>query len=224
MSYVHAYLRYTAQNRLCQEDRLSSPPLKERGLPGEVIKSGAVWAMRNTIPINGKFYIETSLSDGLINIAAELRPDRVTIVPEETGEKASNTLDIKKEFADIKNIVELLHVQGIPVCLSVEPDREAIDLAKGCGADFIEICTAAYSKTSDKAEIEKEIDRIYRASEHAAGIRIKINAGGGLNYRNVVPILHARELLELNIGRAILSRSDSVGLSKAVQEMMDVLD
>ena len=161
MSYVHAYLRYTAQNRLCQEDRLSSPPLKERGLPGEVIKSGAVWAMRNTIPINGKFYIETSLSDGLINIAAELRPDRVTIVPEETGEKASNTLDIKKEFADIKNIVELLHVQGIPVCLSVEPDREAIDLAKGCGADFIEICTAAYSKTSDKAEIEKEIDKCY---------------------------------------------------------------
>ena len=184
-----------------------------------------VFAIRKAKPINGNFYVEIALSDEMIKIAKRLRPDRVTIVPEKEDEMTPNGgLDVRKDPARIRDAVNLFHDQGIPVSLFVEPDRDAIDLAKECGADFIEICTGAYSGAADVAATDAEIDRIYRAAEYAAHIGMKINAGHGLTYTNVEPLLHARELLELNIGHAILSRSEGAGLSKAVQEMMDILD
>jgi pyridoxine 5-phosphate synthase len=133
-------------------------------------------------------------------------------------------LDVRKNMAAIKKAVELLHDQDIQVSLFIEPDIETIDLSKECGADVVEFHTGAYSSAVEGTAIDREIDRIYRASAHAADIRIQINAGYGLNYGNVAPLLHARELLELNIGQAIISRADSVGLSTAVEEMMAILD
>ena len=185
------------------------------------IEDRDVFSIRNAMPINGSFYLEIALSDPMIDIAKQLKPDRVTIVPEKEEEMTPNGgLDVRKNLAGIRNAVELFHDLGIPVSLFIEPDTETIDLAKECEADYIEICTGAYSNAANEAERDKEIDRIYRAAD----IRIKINAGGGLNYENVSSLVHARELLELNIGHAILSRSDSAGLSKAVQEMLDILD
>ncbi len=189
------------------------------------IKDEDVFAIRSRMPINGNFRIEICLSDEMIDLAKRVKPDRVTIVPEKKDDMMpGGGLDVRKNPAVIKNAVGSFHDQGMAVSLFIEPDIEAIDFAKECGADFIEISTLPYSSAADKTGIDKEIDRIYKASDHAADIRIMINAGRGLNYKNVVPLLHARELLELNIGHAIISRSDSVGLSKAVQEMMHILD
>ncbi len=189
------------------------------------IRDSDLFAIRDAMPINGNFCAEMAADDEMIAFAKRLKPDRITIVPGKKEEMTPNGgLDVRQSLARTKDVVELFRDEGIPVSLFIEPDREAVDLAKGCGAEFVEICTGAYSKAADKAGIDREIDRIYRAAEHAADVRIKINAGCGLNYVNVLPLLDARELLELNIGRAILSKSASAGLSKAVQEMMEVLD
>jgi pyridoxine 5-phosphate synthase len=184
-----------------------------------------VLAIRKAIPENGKFYVEIALTDEMMDIAKRIRPSRVTIVPEKKEDMTpQGGLDVRKNMAGIKSAVESFRDQGIEVSLFVEPDIEMIDISKECGADVVEFHTGAYSSAVDKTVIEREIDRIYRASAHAADIRIQINAGYGLNYGNVAPLLHARELLELNIGQAIISRADSVGLSTAVEEMMAILD
>ncbi|OPX96381.1 MAG: Pyridoxine 5'-phosphate synthase [Syntrophorhabdus sp. PtaB.Bin047] len=184
-----------------------------------------VVAIRKAIPENGKFYVEMALTDEMMDIAKTVRPSRVTIVPEQKEDMTSQGgLDVRKNMAAIKKAVELLHDQDIQVSLFIEPDIETIDLSKECGADVVEFHTGAYSSAVEGTAIDREIDRIYRASAHAADIRIQINAGYGLNYGNVAPLLHARELLELNIGQAIISRADSVGLSTAVEEMMAILD
>lgn len=189
------------------------------------IQDRDVFAIRNAIPINGNFYVEIALSNEIVDIATRVKPNRITIVPEKKEDMTpKGGLDVRKNMVEIKNAVESFHGQDISVSLFVEPDIETIELSKECGADFVEIHTGAYSNAADKAEIDKEIEKIYSASEHAARIRIKANAGCGLNYENVRPLLHARELLEVNIGHAIISRSDSVGLSRAVEEMMAILD
>jgi len=187
------------------------------------IKDGDVFAIRRAV--TGKFNLEIALSNEIAGIAKEVRPDRITIVPEKKEQMtAKGGLDVKKNMTQIKNIAKLFHDQDIKVSLLVEPDIETIELSKESGADFIEIHTGAYCNVLGKAEIDKEIERIYSASEHAVRMEIRINAGIGLNYKNVVPLLNAPELLEVNIGHAIISRSDSVGLEAAVQEMMEILD
>jgi pyridoxine 5-phosphate synthase len=133
-------------------------------------------------------------------------------------------LDVGKGANRIRDAVEVLHDRDIQASLFIEPDIETIELSKECGADLVEFHTGAYAGATDRIEIDKQIELIYKAAEHASNIRIKANAGCGLDYRNVVPLLHARELLELNIGRAIILRADSIGLWKAVEEMMEVLD
>lgn len=137
---------------------------------------------------------------------------------------AKGGLDVRKGMPQIKNTIAFFHDQGIKVSLLVEPDVETIELSKEYGADFIEIHTGAYCNAASKTEVDKEIAKIYSASEHAKKIEIRINAGIGLDYKNVVPLLNSPELLEVNIGHSIVSRSDAVGLEVAVQEMLEILD
>jgi len=189
------------------------------------IEERDIFGIRKAIPFNGKYYLEIALSDGIIDVARRLRPNRVIIVPEAREDMtAGGGLDVRKNMRSIGNVVEALDIEDIEVSLFVDPDPETIDLSRECGAKYVEINTAAYSKATDGNGIAEEIDRIYRACERASEIRIMANAGYGLNYENVTPLLHAKELLELNIGRAIISRSESIGLSGAVEEMMAILD
>jgi len=48
-------------------------------------------------------------------------------------------------------------------------------------------------------------------------------AGHALNYRNVGPIVAIPEIVELNIGHAIISRAVFVGFERAVSEMKSLL-
>ncbi len=187
------------------------------------IQDEDVFAIRNALP--GKFNLEIALSNEMAKFAKKVRPDRITIVPKKKDQMtAEGGLDVRKNMLQVKNTIELFHDQNIKVSLLVEPDTETIELSKESGADFIEIHTGKYCNAVNKAEIDKEIERIYSASELAVRMKMKINAGNGLNYKNVALLLHAPELLEVNIGHAIISRSDAVGLSRAVQEMMEILD
>lgn len=184
-----------------------------------------VYTIRNAMPINGNFYVEISLSDDMIEMAKQLKPERVIIVPEKEDDMTPDGgLDVRRNMKRITDTIVLFHREGIPVSLFIDPDTGMIDLANECGADFVELSTRAYSGAAEATARDAEIDRFYRAADRAADIGIKLNAGCGLTYQNVEPLLHARELTELNIGYAVLSRAEKSGLPDAVQEMMDVLD
>ncbi len=175
--------------------------------------------------IRGKLNLEMPLSDEIINIGKKVRPYQIIVVPEKREEiTTGGGLDVRTNMLKIKDTVKLFHDQNVLVSLSVEPETEAIDLSKESGADFIEIDTGPYCKAVDKTGIDREIDRIYRAAEHAVKVGIKISAGHGLSYDNIMPVLKARALEQVNIGHSIISRSVFVGLSKAVEEMLDILD
>jgi pyridoxine 5-phosphate synthase len=186
------------------------------------IQDKDVFAIKDVI--RGKLNLEMALSDEIINIAKKLKPDQATIVPEKREEiTTEGGLDVRKNMLKIKATVKLFHDQDIQVSLFVEPDIEIVELSKECGADFIEIHTGSYCNAVHNEEIGKEINRIYNAADHAAKVGIKVNAGHGLNYKNIMPVLKTRGLVELNIGHSIISRSVFVGLSKAVEEMLDLL-
>jgi pyridoxine 5-phosphate synthase len=54
----------------------------------------------------------------------------------------------------------------------------------------------------------------------AANFNLQVNAGHGINYRNIALIHKIPHLTELNIGHSIVARSVFVGFDGAVNEML----
>jgi pyridoxine 5-phosphate synthase len=110
---------------------------------------------------------------------------------------------------------------GIEVSLFLAPDPAQIDAAGRVGSQFIELHTGAFAERFHrKRECEREFNRLVRASRQARELGLRVNAGHGLNYRNLATLLKVPHLVELNIGHSIISRSVTVGLATAVKEML----
>ncbi|MBN2159662.1 MAG: pyridoxine 5'-phosphate synthase [Spirochaetes bacterium] len=184
--------------------------------------------------VRGTYNLEMALSDEIIAIAKSVRPDQITLVPEKRQEiTTEGGLDVAANFKKIKEVVKQFRDIGVVVSLFIEPERDAVARSKETGADCIEIHTGAYCNAADAftgnlerdmpAGVKRELDRIYRAAGFAREIGIGINAGHGLNSRNLALVLAAPGLKELNIGHSIISRSIFVGLAAAVKELLDII-
>ena len=193
------------------------------GRGGLGLREGEIFAVKEAI--RGIFNLEIPLSDELTNLVQKIKPASVTIVPEGRGEAVEpGGLKISAHQEKIKETVNLFKDQGISVSLLVDPDPEAVQLVCDCEADSVELCTGAYGRALDEKVMESELNRIYQAANAAAHVGIKANAGHGLTYRNIEPVLDARGILKVTVGNAVLSRAASVGLAKAVDELCAILE
>jgi pyridoxine 5-phosphate synthase len=175
--------------------------------------------------VGGRFNLEIGLSDEVVDIARKVKPDLVTIVPEAAAEMTGGGgFDVRACPPGIRDVVRLLHDDGIEVSFFIEPDIKMVQYSKECAADRVEICTAGYCNARENAGIDREIRRICEAADHAAKIRLYVTAGRGLRYLNIEPLLDAAGLLEVHIGRSIISRSVDVGLHQALDEMLEILE
>jgi pyridoxine 5-phosphate synthase len=174
--------------------------------------------------VKGKLNLEMALSKDIIDIAKRVLPDQITLVPEKREEiTTEGGLDVAANIKRIRDVVKEFHELGIIVSLFIEPNRDAIAQSKETGADFIEIHTGTYCNAINELDAENEIQRIYKAAEHALEKGIRVNAGHGLNYVNIKPILKTPGLEELNIGHAMMSRSIFTGLADAVRGMVEII-
>jgi pyridoxine 5-phosphate synthase len=186
------------------------------------IQDDDVFALKEIV--TGKFNLEMALSKEIIAIAKKITPDQITIVPERRAELTTEGgLNVKDHFDKIQNSISEFHELGILVSLFIDPDLEMVDLSRKTAADFIEIHTGAYCHAHDRDEYENELENIYKAAELALSIGLRVNAGHGLNYHNIKPILKIPGLEELNIGHSIISRSVFVGIKNSVTEMIDII-
>ena len=112
---------------------------------------------------------------------------------------------------------------GVTVSLFIDPELKQIEAAVACGAPVIELHTGRYAEASSAAEAKKELKIIRKAAEQAHALGLQVNAGHGLHYHNVQPIAAIKELVELNIGHAIVARSFFTGFQSAVREMKQLM-
>ncbi len=170
--------------------------------------------------IQTRMNLEMAVTEEMIAIAIETKPEFVCLVPEKREELTTEGgLDVKGQLDKIKAATQILTEAGIKVSLFIDPDREQIDAAKACYAPFIELHTGHYADAKTEQEQQDELKKIAAAASYADGIGIKVNAGHGLTYHNVAPIAALPELYELNIGHAIIGRAVFDGLQKAVADM-----
>lgn len=184
------------------------------------IKDADVYAMKQaiTIPMN----LEMAVTDEMLAIATDVRPEWVCLVPEKRQEVTTEGgLDVVNNDK-LPQFIENLQIMGIKVSLFIDPDFEQIDKAVLLGANAIELHTGAYAQRwldGDESQIKHELMRIQKAVAYAKNLGILTNAGHGLTLDNVAPIAQIDGIHELNIGHSIIADSVFVGLTTAVNNM-----
>lgn len=189
------------------------------------IQDRDVRLLRETVTT--RLNVEMALSEEMIGIAVEVRPDTVTLVPErETEITTEGGLDLRGTLDGVRRAVERLDGAGIEVSLFIDPHPEQIEAAVRSGASVVELNTAAYAEAVPKgiklaeSSFLRELGRVQKAAEHASSGNLRVLAGHGLTYRNVRPVSDVFEIEELNIGHNIVARAALVGIREAVQEML----
>jgi len=168
--------------------------------------------------------LEMAVTDEMLAIAELNRPADVCLVPEKREELTTEGgLDVVAHYDAVKYACKRLGEAGIRVSLFIDPDAAQLDAALGCGAPVVELHTGSYAD-ADKADVESEFQRIVSAAEYGESLGIQINAGHGLHYQNVQPIVRIPELIELNIGHSIVAQALFTGLDKAVRDMADLMN
>ena len=176
--------------------------------------------------IRTRLNFEMANAPEIVEIALAVRPDIVCLVPEKREEiSTEGGLDVLGHEAALRETIRRMKESGIEVSLFVDPDLAQIEASARVGAQFIELHTGAYAEVfHQKADRNRELERLVAAAEQGYQVGLRINAGHGLNRENL-PLLHVvPHLEELNIGHSIISRALFVGLEKAVQEILQVME
>lgn len=173
--------------------------------------------------VKTRFNLEMSVLPEIVDIALDVSPDQVTLVPERRQEVTTEGgLDVLGNMERIEEITNKFKNEGIIVSLFIAPEESQIKASAEAGAKFIEFHTGEYVN-ADEDRVEKELNKLNKGAEIAHSLDLRVNAGHGLNYRNVGPITKLPYLEELNIGHSIIARSIFVGMEKAVKEMLNLL-
>lgn len=173
--------------------------------------------------VTTKLNLELSVSDEIVGIACQTKPDQATLVPERREEiTTEGGLDVKSHMVAIARAVKRLQAAGILVSLFIDPDPRQIQLSKDLGVEAIELHTGQYALAKGAAQ-QQQLAELVAAGKLANSLGLRLHAGHGLNYHNVGPIATIAGMLELNIGHSIVSRAVLVGMERAVREMKALL-
>ena len=174
--------------------------------------------------VHSHLNLEMAMSDEIVKIAVEQKPDQATLVPENREEVTTEGgLDVVTNRERVDKVTETLSGAGILVSLFVDPDPDTIKACAASGAEAIELHTGTFANAETEEKRREQIAVISEAAELAYSLGLKVFAGHGLTYFNVHHIVDIPEIEELNIGHSIISRAVLVGLERAVADMKALL-
>ncbi len=169
--------------------------------------------------------LEMAAAEPIVAFAEHLLPDQATLVPEKREEVTTEGgLDVVGGRDRLRAVVERLQARGVRVSLFIDPEPAQIDAAAEVGAGFVEFHTGAYADARTETDVDAALEALLAGARRACEAGLRVNAGHGLTYWNVGPVVALAGLEELNIGHSIVSRAVLVGMERAVREMRDAID
>ena len=163
-------------------------------------------------------------AEEIIRFALEVKPDSVCIVPERRKELTTEGgLDVAGQKNKLTSVIKQFKETGILVSLFIDPEAKQIEAAKLVGADAVELHTGKYAEAKIESERIRELEKLEKAAKMVLEEGLILNAGHGLDYRNVVPIARISGMNDLNIGFSIIARAIFVGVYQAVKEMKELI-
>ena len=167
--------------------------------------------------------LEMAVTEEMLAIAVRIGPQDCCLVPESREELTTEGgLDVDSMRDRVSETCKVLSEHGIRVSLFVDPDPRQLDAAVAAGAPVVELHTGTYADASAE-EQPLELKRIEEAALHAESMGLTVHAGHGLHYDNVNPVARIPQIVELNIGHAIVARAVFDGIAAAVAEMKQLM-
>ena len=174
--------------------------------------------------VKTKVNLEMALNDQIIDFACSVKPSDCCLVPEKRQELTTEGgLDVLSQMDHLAQATERLKKSGIRVAYFVDPEPKQIESSQMTGAEVIELHTGTYADALSQKQQKYELNRIKECVAHATKIGLRVHAGHGLHYENTAQIAAIHEILELNIGHAIVAKSLSLGIAKAVADMKKIM-
>lgn len=169
--------------------------------------------------------LEMAVTEPMLAIAEAAAPADACLVPESREELTTEGgLDVAGQLDRVRAAVARLAAAGIRVTLFIDPDPEQIEASAAAGAAVVELHTGRYADAATRESRAAELGRVRAASEAATAQGLTVHAGHGLNYHNVVPVAAIPDIVELNIGHAIVARAVFDGIGAAVRRMKALMD
>ncbi|MDP6525759.1 MAG: pyridoxine 5'-phosphate synthase [Kiritimatiellia bacterium] len=183
------------------------------------IQDADVYELRRTV--DGTLNLEMANVREIVEIAAEVGPDEVCLVPEKREELTTEGgLDVVGQRDAMASTVGILKDAGIKVSLFVEAAADQLSASRDIGADYVELHTGTFcDATGDEANAE--LEKLISGARTASDLGLQVNAGHGINTANIDRVLEMPHLDTLNIGHSIVARAVFVGLETAVGEILD---
>lgn len=170
--------------------------------------------------LHTRLNLEMAVTDEMIAIAKQTRPHACCLVPEKRAELTTEGgLDVAASLGRIREACSELSSVGIEVSLFIDPDERQIDAALAAGAPVVELHTGSYANAHPKSAQTQALQRIRQSAEYASRLGLQVNGGHGLNFHNVEAICHIPQIVELNIGHAIIANALITGLSQTVRDL-----
>lgn len=174
--------------------------------------------------VRTRLNLEMAPVDEMLAIAEAVRPHMVMFVPERRQEiTTEGGLDVAGQFERIREATQRMKAAGLLVSHFVDPDPKQVDAVIACGADYLELHTGAYANAPNESARLAELEKLIQAARYAQEKGIRVNAGHGLNLRNVLPVAAIAGIHELHIGHSIVSHAVLVGFERAVREMVEAI-
>jgi pyridoxine 5-phosphate synthase len=167
--------------------------------------------------------LECAVTSEMIDIACEIAPQDVCLVPEKRQEVTTEGgLDVLGHFDAVQQACATLARAGIRVSLFIDADPAQIRAAQQAGAPVIELHTGRYAE-AEGASQQAELARVAEGVDLGVSLGLTVNAGHGLHYQNVQPVAALQGITELNIGHAIVAHAVFAGWENAVREMKAIM-
>lgn len=167
--------------------------------------------------------LEMAVTDTMLDFACALLPEDCCLVPERRQELTTEGgLDAAAGQAHLARACARLSEAGLRVALFIDPEPEQIEAAAALKVPAVELHTGRYAGAASHAQAE-ELHRLREAARQAARLGLEVHAGHGLHYHNVMPVAAIPEIVELNIGHAIIARAVMSGLPVAVRDMRQLM-
>ena len=168
-----------------------------------------------------KLNLEMGNTEEIIDIVLRIVPDEVCLVPEKREEiTTEGGLDVIANRKTLEPTVKRLQTSGIKVSLFIDPTLEQVDAAAELGVEMVELHTGSLANAFTEEIQKEELEQLRAAARAAAESHLQVNAGHGINYKNIELVHQVPCLTELNIGHSIVSRAVWVGLETAIKEML----
>jgi len=175
--------------------------------------------------VKGRLNFEMANTPEMVRFALRLKPEIVCLVPEKREELTTEGgLDVAGQLRALRRTCKKMTAAKIEVSLFIDPDSTQVEASIAAGAQYIELHTGQYAEAFGNSRQRRlELNRLIAAATHAHALGLRVNAGHGLNYDNLLELHTVPHLDELNIGHSIVSRAVMVGMTRAVKEMLRLM-